>query len=211
MIKLTFYDTVTPLLAELSVRSPMLAREALQAAGAKLASRARKEMKTETTDWWQEVRNGKRRIFKSMTHNIGDRMSHTTGETLNPKNMASFINFYMSPKNPYVVVVGGAHPDFTPLKIRDGKVVGAYGKVKGVGKTGAAIIHKLDTGELNEYHPYSKKSWIPGARYPNRGFMQRAFSMSRTQIENTVISRFEKATHNIINNVEVKAIRRAYA
>jgi len=211
MIVLTFYDTVTPLLSELAVRSPNLAREALQAAGAKLQKAARSELKRKVTYWHQEVKDGRRIIYKGSPQRLGTRISHTTGEVLNPDNMASFISFYMSPNNPNVVTVGGAHPDFTPLKYRGGKVVGTMGKIKAVGKIGRSIIHKLNTGKLDENHPYRERSWIPNAKYERRAFMESAYLSSKSNIEQTVLKRFDMSFREAVNTIKVKEVRRKYA
>lgn len=211
MIKMTLYDGITPLLDEMVVRVPNLARESLQVAGSIVAKRARQELLSETTEWYTRVVNGKRRTVRGPSHVLGVRVVHKTGETASPKNMASFINFYMSPRNPYVVTIGGAHPDFNPLRFRDGEVVGSMGTVKGVGKIGASIIHKLNTGELNQYHPYRNGTWIPNARYKQRGFMERAFFSTQSQVERAVAKRFVTTFHSAINDIHVKRVERRTA
>ncbi len=201
-VKITVRDSVLPMLDYMIEKTPLFAREALSKGGAKLQKRIRSEMAREQTQWHQDVVGGKRRIYKLNPHQIGITMSHETGRTHPLKNMSRLINSYISPNNPYFVAVGGAHPTFYPLKIRDGKVVGSMGRVKGVSKTGAAILHKLNTGEVTPEHPYYNRSWIPNANYPHRGFYERAWGSVRGQVEDTIIKSFTRSVLRTMNQMQ---------
>lgn len=217
MIKISIFDTITPLLAEMQGRTHGMAQESLQVAGSKVAAHARKSMSNFKHHWLNAVINGKYVEWESATgvKELGIRISHTQegngrgnlGAVMNPKSMQSLVGFYLAPHS-LTVVVGGGHPKFRPMAFKHGLPNGYYGEAQpAVGKKGRAILHKMNTGEVTSENPYSgtEKADID---YTPRPFMDLGLVMARGDISRSLTDRFEKSFKIAMNEVEVTGIWR---
>lgn len=74
----------------------------------------------------------------------------------NPDNMVNFINSYLM-ESAMTLVVNGTHPSFIPILRRDGEVVGAGSRVKGVGKETHAILERMNDDRESRYYPTRDK------------------------------------------------------
>ena len=214
MIKLTYYDHFTPLIQELIGRDIGLAKESLNVGGSIIAGAARQKMESYTHPWQQSIKNGKRTIWKDDTDSrtLGSRTSHSTGIDGNPKNMSSQIHFVLA-KNSPSVSIGGAHKDYRAPIYRDGILEGYMPVVKAVGSKGRAILHKLNTGELNEDHPYRKrKTGFESSEpdYKGRGFMEYALSSTKGAVDAALAKRSGKSFKSAVNNTRTDAKVRQY-
>ncbi len=215
MIKVEIYDTLIPLIDEMAKRGLGLMSESLQVAGSQIAKEARASMYRQRHNWFNAFIDGKYKVWKELSgaKQLGLMMSHKNQGQHQPGSIGNMLSFYLSPSG-LSVTVGGAHPRFQPRAYKDGIHIGNYGKpIAAVGKRGRAIIHKLNTGELNSDHPYSKKSWerFEGAKYKGRHFMDVGFREARKQIDKSIGARFEKSFKVAVNRVEVKGIHRKIA
>lgn len=214
MTKITIYDNTIPLLDEMLGRSYGLAQESLSVAGIAVMKNARNEMKRYRHHWSHELKNGKRWIFnnKNEYYELGARISHSSGSKDNPDSMSSMISSYLAPKS-LTVVIGGSHPTFAPRKFKDGLVTGTMSPVKGVGSKGRAILHKLNTGEVSDEHPYSKISSSINKPFENRDrkyikrpFMDRAWNNSQSHINDKLKTRYENSFYRVFNNIKIKTV-----
>ncbi len=102
-------------------------------------------------------KGGKAYLEKGSSLPLGVRQSlQRDQEESSPSSMSSFINSFLMEKHG-TLVVGGAHPGFRPTLRDKGKVVGKGGYVKGVSQKTVAILHRMDTGEENQYYPQDSK------------------------------------------------------
>ncbi|MBW1803362.1 MAG: hypothetical protein JRJ85_21860 [Deltaproteobacteria bacterium] len=217
MTRITIYDNTIPLLDEMLGRSYGLAQESLSVAGSQVQKNARKAMKRYTHHWSHKInKNGKRWIFedKSSIYELGARISHKSGSASSPKSMSSLISSYLAPHS-LTVTVGGAHPNFRPRKFKDGMINGTMSTVKGVGTKGRAILHKLNTGEVSDEHPYSKVSSSfehpfenKDRKYKARPFMDIAWMESQGVINDKLKKRYENSFYRVMNDVKVKTVKR---
>ncbi len=211
MIHVEISDTLTPLLEELKGRTHGLAQQALQIAGSKVAKAARTEMEKMGTHWFNDVINGEYTIWRnpSAIKQLGARISHTDGGGMSPANVSSQIHFYLAP-HALTVVVGGAHPTFRPVIFKEGLPSGYMGTIGKVGTEGRAIIHKLNTGEIVDEHPYAGGNTpIPDAQYvKGRYFMERGFAIATKDVYDAFGDRFEKEFAMTVNGIDMTPIKR---
>lgn len=211
-IRVEVYDGNIPLIDEMLKISVTVALQGLSQAGSKIQKYSRKNFEMYRHGWLQEFAGGKRTIRKSGENakQLGLRLVHNSGEDADPASMKNFIMSYLMPKH-LMVIVGGAHPGFTPVKYENGAVAGTLPYQNGVSKQGQAIIHKLNTGERNEHHRWdgSAKSMarFEGATYIGRGFMDKGFNSARAEVAQAMTTLAEANFHRAVGNVEVK-IRR---
>ena len=216
MTRITIYDNTIPLLDEMLGRSYGLAQESLSVSGSQVQKNARNAMKRFKHHWSHKIKDGKRWIFedKSKVYELGARISHSSGSAENPKSMSSMISSYLAPHS-LTVTVGGAHPTFRPRRFKDGIVNGSMSSVKGVGTKGRAILHKLNTGEISDEHPYSKVSATDGKPFENkdrkykaRHFMDIAWLESQGVINDKLSARYKNSFYRVMNSVAVKTVVR---
>ncbi len=216
MIKVEIYDTLIPMLEEMSKRSLGLVAESLQVSGSKIAKYARIEMNKQKHHWFNAFIDGKYKIWESTTASkrFGFMMSHKQGGLHEPGRISRMVSFYLSP-NQLTITVGGTHPYFKPRQYKDGIHVGYYGDaVKAVGVKGRAIIHKLNTGDVSSEHPYyggGDNTMIQNANYvKGRHFMEKGFAAARGDIDKSLGKRFEKSFGVAVNRIDVKGVKRKF-
>ncbi len=217
MITVSIYDTITPLLAEMRGRTLGMAQESLQVAGSKVAEHSKKAMRNFKHHWFNAVIDGKYVEWESKTgvKELGVRISHTQagsnswdslGLGMAPRSMDSLIGFYLAPHS-LTVTIGGGHPTFRPRAFKDGLVSGYTGKtVKAVGSQGRAILHKMNTGEVTDEHPY----YGGEHEFKPRPFLDQGFALAQTDINTALTDRFEETFKVAINRVEVTGKWRKY-
>lgn len=188
-----------------------VALESLSVAGNILRNNARNSMKSKSVHWSTDYANGKKLIKKdaSALKELGLRI--TASGVANPSSMANMITSYLMPKS-LVVVVGGKHRTTTLTKYRDGKPAGTI-RVKGVGKSTQAILHKLNFGEITEdYSRGNSEESIKGfknAKYVGYHFMEEGYRNSTAAIADAMTIRYEKILGRAIDiaNVQVRIIK----
>lgn len=210
--RIQILDGTTPLLAEIVKLSYGMALESLSVAGAKVQKEARNSLRSKSHNWFQQISNGKRRIYTDGATNreLGLRMSHSDGSLANPSSMSNFITSYLMEKS-LTVVVGGRHSAFSPKKREGGKVTGTLNRVNGVSKASHGIIHKLNFGERNSEHSWDGKDSMArfkGANYVARGFMEEGLSASRSGVIDAMTKRYGKLLHRAVDRANVKIITR---
>lgn len=209
-IRIEIQDGITPLLDKILELNYGVALESLSIAGAAVQTAARSAMIKQTHNWYSDVIDGKRRIFKAyrQPRELGLRISHDTASVLNPRSMANFINSYLMEKH-LVVVIGGGHPSFTPKRRVNGIVVGNMPTIKATSRGTQAILNKLNTGELTE--EYSRKSMprFKGAQYvKNRNFMLIGANSAKGDVLSAMTTRYEALLHKAVNNATIRVVKR---
>jgi len=126
--------------------------------------------------------------------------------------MASQIHFIVAKGSPSVSI-GGGHKDVRPDEYTDGIKTGTRPLVKAVGSKGRAILHKLNTGEVTNEHPYSKKTKgyeSTEMSYKGRHFMEDALSQTKGAVDDAIAKRYGRSFRSAINNINTSPIVRNY-
>ena len=205
-IKITVSDGLTPMLDEIFKLNYGYGLQTLDYAGMKIQKKTRDSMSNQMNNWFQiykEVKQGKnkgkttRRIVQLKNyHQLGDRTSHQNlGGKASPSSMKNFVTSYMMPKA-MTVIVGGKHPSFTPIKYRDGKVVGTLKRVNAVSDSTHALLRKLNNGNMNEeykslHRKKSMKRFGANPAYKNNGFYEKGRNASMGQVRDIMTSKME--------------------
>ena len=103
----------------------------------------------------------------------------------------------------------GKHPAFTPMKRRDGKVVGTLPRVSGVGHETGEILSKLNFGGRRPNHLWNGKPSIPNfknAIYQKNNFMEEGWSKAQSSVINSLTKRYESLLHKAVNRANIKAV-----
>ncbi len=210
---ITIYDGTTPMLDYIASQSPKLARKVLSITGSTLRDNARDNMRRERHFWHHITINGKRKIYKSKTQQrvLGTMTSHGKKVPYNI-NMSDIITFYMPKfdeknKNNLSVTIGGAHKRFN-AEMRDewGNVIG-YKSTHGVKKVTRSIFHKLNTGELDKYHPYRKNDSgyeSTAKKYKGYGYMDKVNAKAKGKLVEKMQENYIKVVPKLINNKDFK-------
>jgi hypothetical protein len=193
-IHLVLYDGATPVLDQIALVSRNAALECLNIAGSKLAKASRAEMKRMTTPWTRVYDEKGRMHLKFDTSNrrqLGLRESHEGGGTprYGPASMANFITWYLNP-NAMMVVVGGKHRQFQPMRYDGAKEPVPYGdKQPAVSKASHSILHMLNFGEaLPDYMP----GVLPPERRVGYHFMEKGYAAARGDIVDALTERYNR-------------------
>jgi len=222
-IRMEIYDGVTPIIDFIAQRSYGFARQALTETGMDVKDKIQSSINHYHTDWWHgrksqipkdaknvvKMQNG-RYIWREIGHShaLGMMVNHSTGEPMN-RNIIDSLSSYISPEGGLSVTIGGSHKAATIKKYKDGVVDGDYGVLKARSAKTKAIFHKLNTGEINEDHPYYKKGRdkYEGRLSPyikNRNF----FEMGRIWATPTVVNKmnkyYQKLLPQIANNAKIQ-------
>ena len=196
-------------------------------AGSKIQKAVRARFLQSTTEWSQQYityKNGKKRrvlmqgaiagkgfVMSKSEFGLGRRVSHSKMQNSDsPSNMARFITSFTM-QTTGTTIVGGTHKSFTPPKIRNGKIVGTMGRVKGVSKQTLAILEKLNYGTTNTEHSdyfrwHNGKESIENfkGKWKPRHFFEKGFNDVKSTVINDMTSRLEELIGQRANN-EIKA------
>jgi len=154
-------------------------------------------------------------LSKSKSKELG-RRTKVDGSVENPASMENMISSFLMEKSG-VLLVGGRNKAFTPIKRRDGKIVGVEKRQGAITKHTQSIIHKLDTGERNNHHGWlwngsiEKKSMaggftstgLHGRRFKGRNFMRAGFRASTSYMKSQLTTAYEKTVGRAVNKVQV--------
>ncbi len=135
---------------------PQVALEMMSKAGNEVRVQQRKALTSSRRVFYvtRENSRGKYLARSGVPLPFGHRESKN--QTASPSNMANFINSYLM-ENSMTLVVNGTHPSFIPIIRRDGEVVGAGARVKGVGKETHAILERMNDDKESKYYPTRDK------------------------------------------------------
>ena len=160
-------ENLTMYIDEMLLAGSDLLNQALSKGGAKFNEIARRNLRQQANTGWSVQKNSIRKTIitgHGIEKNFGDRLKKT-GAKDDPKNMESMIKNYLDEKN-HLIVVMGRHGSFQPIKFRNGKRVGTYGKrIGGTAKGGADnpediinILQKLNDGGVKTLT--MKQQWL---------------------------------------------------
>lgn len=146
---------------------------------------------------------------KTRQKNLGQR-TRPEGSLDSPASMSNMISSFLMEKSG-VLIVGGKNKAFTPVKRKDGEIVGVEKRQSSITAHSQSIIHKLDTGERNRFHGWgasgSLKSSMPNfekARYRGRRFMRDGFNQSIPYMKQELTSGYVKTVGRAVNKVKVR-------
>jgi len=205
-------DMTTPMLQTIRTVSRDVAFEHMSKIGNKVRVNAGKAMNQQRHrhSWLnKKTKAGGRSPYYSSTKqkNLGHR-TKPGGALDNPSSMSNMISSFLMEKSG-VLLVGGRNKAFTPIRRKDGKVVGTAKRQGAITKHTQSIIHKLDTGERNENHGWGKAGNKPSmegfkdARYKGRRFMRDGFNKSIPYMKSELTSGYEKTVGRAVNKVSV--------
>lgn len=155
--KFEFTEEIKGYIDEMHIKNRDLLNQALSMGASKVNKSIREAMKSSYGSEYQTTNKfGIKRslIVSKKIGKYGDRFRHTDNlQRDNPKNMYHMIKNYLDEKNNLVVIMG-RHPSFVPVKFRDGKRLGRFGKrISGTGKGGENnpkdlinILEKMNKG-----------------------------------------------------------------
>lgn len=193
-------------------------------AGNKVRVNARASLTGSRTNWrqsYKRVRANKtaggydregRKLIKGFPQSTGKRIAHRKGGGLDdPANMANFITAKTF-ESTGTTIIGGAHKRFTPVKIRNGKVVGRTASVGAVDKRTIAILNKLNSGKAGQHLRWRTKNGGYSSdsiaefegKWKARHFMEKGYSMSRGYIKSSMTSELERLIGKRVNSMKTK-------
>ena len=153
----TSEDGIFHAFRQIEILSREVAFEQMSKAGNAVRESMRSALVGNTT--FVVTRVGKNGPFLQRTsgRNLGMRESTTQDNLVSSTpQMSQFITSFLMEKSG-TLVVGGANPGFTPLLRRNGEVVGTGRYQSAVSPTTIAILHRMDTGEMNSQYPRHSK------------------------------------------------------
>ena len=211
-LKLTIFDGATPMLDKIAEIHYGMGLDALDHAGSTLRDATRKALIRSSHNWWQKVKNGKRIIYKGGQRPTGHMMSHRTGSTHRPGNIASFITSHLMERS-MTMVVAGKHKAFRAKTWRNGKVVGYQNRTSATGKASYAILKKLNDGgtyeeQSNDYKTLTRTKMMErfeSARYQKRNYIEEGRGAAMGDVKEIMTKQLEKLIGQQINRVNVKA------
>jgi len=211
-------DATTPMLQAIKVVSRDVAYEQMSKIGNKIRVNAGNRMTRSRHSWLQkQTKAGKRSPYysKSKTKEFGQR-TKLNGGADTPRSMKNMISSFLMEKSG-VLMVGGKNKAFTPIKRKDGEIVGTEKRQGAITPHTQSIIHKLDTGKRNKDHGWGpagilKKSMVGGSTtrgmggrlFKGRGFMKDGFRDSVPYMKTQLTSGYEKTIGRAVNKVSVK-------
>jgi hypothetical protein len=221
-IKLIIYDGATPMLDKIATIHYGMGLDVLDQAGQKMRKSIRMAMALSSRhNWQQEVRmitrgknKGKNRrvIFQGAIKEVGSKMmNHSTGSIHQPGNMKHLISSYLMERK-MTMVVGGMSPRHTPVKRRDGKIMGKLNRQPAITKGSYAILKKLNSGDANDadYKAHARAESIErfkNAHYKPRRFVEKGRAMAMPAVMNLMTNKLEKMIGQQVNKETVKARR----
>ena len=202
----TSHDEIHHAFKLLGVVSHEVMMEQLSKAGRSVKDEMRSSLASTTTRFKTRVGVNGAYLEDGYSREFGLRESMTQDNTdSNPKSMEFAINSFLMEKSS-TLVVGGAHPTFTPLKRVDGEVVGTAGRVGKVGRQTIAIIDRMDTGaERGEYPTRSKLG-----KLTPRNFMTSGILNSSGSVQSYLNEGWVSVMGRAINNIEAEEVIRNY-
>ncbi len=203
---LTSRDGIANSFHLLGVTAHEVMMEQLSKAGNSVQAGMRSSMKSTGTKFVTRVGKNGAYLEEVSGRQFGLRESMTQdGKSASPKSMDFAINSFLMEKSD-TLVVGGAHPTFTPLKRRDGEIVGTFGRVGKVGTETIAIIDRMDTGkERGDYPTRSKLGNLKPRKFMAGGISKSSGSV-RSSLEDGWVSVMGRA----INNLKIEETVRHY-
>lgn len=196
----TSEDGILHAFNQIKVLSREVAYEQMSKAGNAVRVSMRSALESKATSFVTRVGKNGAYLERTSTRNLGGRESTTQdGLASDPSNMSAFINSFLMEKSG-TLVVGGAHPRFTPLLRKNGEVVGTGAPVGAVSPRTIAILHRMDTGvENSDYPQHSKLAQdVKGRHFMTEG-MSRASGKVRAYLAGGFLSvmRQAHATHPV--------------
>jgi len=204
-------DMTTPMLSAIRTVSREVAFEQMSKIGNAVRQNARNRMSSQRNrhHWLQTSKNGVLIPYynKAKTKELGLR-TKPDGSVDNPDSMRNMISSFLMEKSG-MVVVGGGNKAFTPVKRRDGEVIGVEKRQGAITKHTRSIIHKLDTGERNSDHGWGsgghiKEPYFENAKFKGRHFMVKGFGDSIPYMKQELTAGYEKTVGRAVNKVKVR-------
>lgn len=206
-------DGTTPMLSAIRTVSRDVAFEIMSKVGNKIRENAGKNMvATRHRHHWLQRKNKKGNgltpyYSKTETKELGQRTAKDATID-NPSSMKHMISSNLIEEKG-IVIVGGRNRGKKVILRKDGEVVGGS-YLNAVGKRAQSIIHKLDTGERNEYHGWNKSledkrtmEKFRNAKYRGRNFMTKGFGDSISYMKQELTTGYEKTVGRAVNKVKV--------
>lgn len=203
-------DLTTPMLQALKAVSQDVAYEHMSKIGNAVRKNAKNSMARHRHNWLQKSSGGKLIPYKSksQTKELGMR-TKKNGNVDSPDSMGNMISSFLMEKSG-TLIVGGRNKAFTPVKRRDGEIVGTEKRQPTITKHTQSIVHKLDTGERNRHHGWGSvgsKDSMPSfknAKYVGRHFMIKAFGESIPYMKQELTIGYEKTIGRAVNRVQIR-------
>lgn len=219
-LKITIFDGAIPMLDEIAQVHYGQGLDALDHSATTLRDATRRAFRLSTTRVRQFYnRDGKwQAVGGNKQFRLGRRISHVKKGGLDPlPNMENLITSALMTGS-MTAVVAGKHKRFTPLKRRNGKVVGTLKTVGAVTKGSYAILKKLNYGRAgvdSEYEKVSRTSaqeeFFKGMNWKAHHFIMRGRLAAMPKVQQIMTSQLEQLIQKQINRVNVtqKVVRTA--
>lgn len=218
MIKITVYDSATPMLDKIALISRKAALAVLDQAGMELRNKTREAFESARAHTWHtKIVDGKRKFYQNNVPAVfGKRLNyHKNG----PDNMSSLITSYVMDKH-LTVVVAGMHKAFKPryfyqeYKNPDSDApIYAGEHVEATLGGSWEILNKLDRGGRfsSQSEKYKRTRLKPDQKpvgknpsyYPRR-WAELGRQASLSKINDTMTRRLEELIGRQVNRTEVK-------
>lgn len=202
-------DMTTPMLSAISRVSREVAFEHMSKIGNTVRKNAGKRMRSSKNrhHWLQKPdKNGVLKPYYSTeTKEFGQRTKRDGKTVANPPSMGNMISSFMMEKSG-VLIVGGKNKAFTPIRRRDGEIVGVEKRQGAITAHTQSIIHKLDTGERNSAHHWlnGQGKYFEHWKFRGRHFMIKGFGDSIPYMKSELTSGYERTVGRAVNKVKVK-------
>lgn len=209
-------DEISNRLEAIRLVAPELAREQMSKAGEKVKTAMRDNMQKHRHNWFSKRdKDGNLYLYqqKGRTVILGSRKDSKGNELSNPPSMANLITNYFDEKNG-LVVVGGTHRGFRPIKRENGKVTGTLKYVKGIGKHQKAILQKLNSGDASaknygwwhkgKLNTLKDEPEMQKRKFRKYGFMDEGISSTSSAVNNLITSEYEKMFMQTMQREKVK-------
>ena len=182
---------------------------ALSKAGSLVQKAAQSNMKSKRTNWILYVnKKGGISLSNKGDKRVGDRQSHLSAAYVSPLSMSSMITSYQSYKSDKpMVVVGGKHRAFYPLKIDDGKVTGQMSRVNAVSESTHALLEKMETGLLSDV--YSRHFGKRPKKVTAYHFMRDAVASSSGGVDSIMKKEWVAAVERGLANSSLQEVKNA--
>ncbi len=200
-----FEDEILGTFQELENMSYQVAMEQMSKSGMVMAFAMRDAMTSMSSYSVTRVsKGGKAYLERSAPLPLGTRQSmQRDNDPTRPASMSNLINSFLMEKHG-TLVVGGAHPGFRPVLRKDGKVVGKGRYVHGVSQKSVSILHRMDTGEENQY--YDKSTQLGDVPPGGYGFMNKGKTAAMGKVRALLTEGFFRVYRQAEKKVKVKKV-----